>query len=222
MLARGWFRIAVLAGGLVSLTSQAALAQVSHSAVSGDFVDVENAMTRPEVRIDTRGSATDRALSGDVVSDGDNRRSLALSLATGGGDLPVDVSVSQHASFGADGAGDVNRTGHGSEVRVGRGLVRNDDGEDRSGSTYMFVASDNEALTWRPGARSEFGGNGDRLGIENRVEVGDLSAGVTYERDGVQASLAYVERSESTQVGTRNFSQDQSFTGVTVTVRNAP
>ncbi len=35
----------------------------------------------------------------------------------------------------------------------------------------------------------------------------------------MQASLTYVERSESTNVGSQGFSQDQSFTGVTVTVR---
>jgi hypothetical protein len=49
--------------------------------------------------------------------------------------------------------------------------------------------------------------------------VGDLAAGVTYERNGVQASLAYVEREESTRIGRQNYSQEQNFTGVTVTMR---
>jgi hypothetical protein len=83
----------------------------------------------------------------------------------------------------------------------------------------MFVASDDEALTWQPGVRSEFGGQGASLALQDRVEVGDLSAGVTYERNGVQASLAYVEREESARIGQQNFSQDESFTGVTVTMR---
>jgi hypothetical protein len=46
-----------------------------------------------------------------------------------------------------------------------------------------------------------------------------MSVGVTYERSGVQASLAYVEREESTTVGNQSFSQDESFTGLTVTMR---
>jgi hypothetical protein len=46
-----------------------------------------------------------------------------------------------------------------------------------------------------------------------------MSAGVTYERNGIQASLAYVEREESTRVGNQNFTQEEAFTGVTVTMR---
>jgi hypothetical protein len=128
--------------------------------------------------------------------------------------------VAQRASFGADENGKVDRRGRGSEVRVGRGLVRDyrERSNDRS-AVYMFVASDDEALTWQPGSRSEFGGNGGGLALEDRVEVGDLSAGVTYERNGVQASLAYVEREEATRVGNQSFNQDQSFAGVTVTMR---
>lgn len=83
----------------------------------------------------------------------------------------------------------------------------------------VFVASDNEALTWQPGQRSEFGGDGSGVRMQDRVEVGDMSVGVTYERNGVQASLAYVEREEATTVGNETFSQDQSFAGVTLTMR---
>lgn len=146
-------------------------------------------------------------------------RRLELQLAAGGGDSPVDVSVAQRATFGSDANGDIDRRGSGSELRVGRGLVDRNDGDNQDSSVYAFVASDNEALTWRPGARTEFGGRGDAFALQEQVEIGDMSAGVTYERNGVQASLAYVEREESTRVGHESFSQDQSFTGVTVTVR---
>jgi len=146
-------------------------------------------------------------------------RRLELELAAGGGDSPVDVSVAQRASIGADANGDVNRRGAGSELRVGRGLVdrRNNNGD--GSSVYAFVASDNEALTWRPGARTDFGGRGDAFTLQEQVEIGDMSAGITYERNGVQASLAYVEREESTRVGHESFSEDRSFTGITVTMR---
>jgi hypothetical protein len=46
-----------------------------------------------------------------------------------------------------------------------------------------------------------------------------MAAGVTYERNGVQASLAYVEREESTRVGRESYTQEQAFTGVTLTMR---
>jgi hypothetical protein len=147
-------------------------------------------------------------------------RRLELELAAGGEDSPVDISIAQRATLGSDANGDIDRRGSGSELRVGRGLVQRADGDDRGSSVYAFVASDNEALTWRPGSRTEFGGNGDAFALQEQVEIGDMSAGVTYERNGVQASLAYVEREQSTQIGAESFSQDQSFTGITVTMRH--
>lgn len=154
-------------------------------------------------------------------ANGDAPRRLELELAAGGGDSPLDISVSQRASLGSDANGDVSRRGSGSEVRVGRGLVSDEGSRTQGGGSavYVFVASDDEALTWQPGSRSEFGGDGSSLSLQEQVEIGDVSAGVTFERNGVQTSLAYVEREESTRVGNRHFSQDMSFTGVTVTMR---
>lgn len=145
-------------------------------------------------------------------------RRLELEVAAGGGNSPVDVSVAQRATLNAD--DDNDRRGSGSELRVGRGLVERREGGSEP-SVYMFVASEDEALTWQPGGgRSEFGGRGGGgLALEDRVEVGDMAAGVTYERNGVQASLAYVEREESTRVGRESYTQEQAFTGVTLTMR---
>jgi len=151
----------------------------------------------------------------------DQPRNGEIQLAAGGRNAPVDVSIAQRASFGADPNGDLNHQGRGSEVRIGRGLVR-----ERSTNTsdhptvYAFVASDDQALTWAPGSRNEMGMPSGGVSMQDRVEMGDRSAGVTYERNGVQASLAYVERSESARVGGRHFNQDQNFAGVTVTMRH--
>lgn len=150
--------------------------------------------------------------------EGPEPRRLQLEFTAGGGDAPLDVSITQSAALGADGNGDLGRSGRGSELRVGQGLVgQRDGGRDRA--VYMFVASDDEALTWQPGARGDMGANSAALALQEHVEVGDVSAGVTYERNGIQASLAYVEREASTRVGTQSFSQDESFTGVTLTMR---
>ncbi len=148
------------------------------------------------------------------------RIELQLSASAEQAGLPLDVSVAQRASIGADSAGDIDRAGRGSEVRVGRGLVQQQGNDGNGGSSvYMFVASDDEALTWRPGQRNEFGGQSSGFSLQDRVEIGDVSAGVTYERGNVQASIAYVEREVSTTVGRESFSKDESFTGVTVTMR---
>ncbi len=144
-------------------------------------------------------------------------RRLELEFSAGGGDAPFDIALAQRATLGPNSDGELALQGGGSEVRVGRGLVaRGDNRRGDAASVYMFVASDNEALTWQPGGR---GDQGAALALEERVEVGDVSAGVTYERGGVQASLAYVERQASTQIGRESYSQDESFTGVTVTMR---
>ena len=181
-----------------------------------DFTDPQTVFSTNSVSV--HHDAPERfAPGGAHTQSAEGPRRVELEFAAGDGDL--DVSFAQRASLGAGSDGDIDRRGRGSEVRIGRGLVEQRDGNLQRSSTYVFVASDNEALTWQPGQRSEFGGQGSSFAMQDRVEVGDLSAGVTYERNGIQASLAYVEREESTTVGQQSFSQDESFTGVTVTMR---
>src|SRR5690606_24976057 len=77
-------------------------------------------------------------LSADALKE-DGPRRLELELAAGGGDAPLDVSIAQRAALGGDSNGDIDRSGRGSELRIGRGLVRERENSDR-GSTYVFVA----------------------------------------------------------------------------------
>jgi hypothetical protein len=220
-------RTALLAGGaLAASLAGASLAAAQEAAFAEpapqvDFADPVAALRDGEgaaLDLRVRDRAAQRFAPAAGHDRGEQPRRVELELAAGGGDSPLDVSIAQRASLGADANGDLARQGAGSELRIGRGLVQERDSA-RGRSVYVFVASDDEALTWQPGARSEFGGQGASLAMQDRVEVGDLSAGVTYERNGVQASLAYVEREESTRVGRQSFSQDESFTGVTVTMR---
>jgi hypothetical protein len=225
---RGIFRNALLAGGALAATlvgASLALAQeVEGPPAPMNFSDPNSLTTEaPVLDLNVRDDAAVRFSpnANREEPDAERPRRLELELAAGGEDAPVDFAIAQRASLGSDSNGDVDRRGSGSELRVGRGLVgERESGSQRGSSVYMFVASDNEALTWQPGARSQFGGSGDSLAMQERVEVGDMSAGVTYERNGVQASLAYVEREESTQVGNESFSQDTSFAGVTITMRH--
>jgi hypothetical protein len=142
---------------------------------------------------------------------------MELEIAAGGGDAPIDIAIAQRAGLSD---GEVESRRRGSELRIGSGLVDRRDNEGGR-AVYAFIASDDEALTWQPGARSDFGGRGNAVALQqNQVQVGDASAGVTYENNGVQTSLAYVERKTFTQVGTQGFTQEDSFAGVTVTMRN--
>ena len=211
---------AALFGVSIAAAQDAALPMVEQAptdleAGQVDLTDPQTILRRNSVRVDT--NAVERFAPSSAASQAEGpRRRVELEFASGTDDL--GVGFAQRAAIGSGADGDINRQGSGSEVRVGRGLVQ-ERGGSGEGSTYVFVASDDEALTWQPGQRSEFGGRGSSFSLQDRVEVGDMSVGVTYERNGIQASLAYVEREEQTTIGTQSFNQDQSFTGVTVTMR---
>lgn len=213
----------LLAGGVLVGGAGAALAQDS---VNGVMLADPAAALAPQERVVDISARTDSAprFSATHVPVGESPapQRLEMQIAASGeqSGLPLDVSVAQRASLGADAAGDIDRTGRGSEVRIGRNLIQEEDGSKTGSSIYMFVASDDEALTWRPGQRNEFGaGQSGGFSLQDRVEIGDVSAGVTYERNGVQASIAYVEREVSAQVGRESFSRDENFAGVTLTMR---
>jgi len=222
-------RMAMVAGGALAAAAfgvSIAFAQEAPAAApaSVDFTDPHQGQVQgPTLNLAVRPDPNARfAQVQQPNPEGEQQRTGGeVALTAGGGDAPVDISLAQRAHFGADSNGDLNTHGHGSEVRVGRNLVRQR-GANHSAepSVYAFVASDDQAVTWQPGARGEFGGSASSVAMQDRVEMGDVSAGVTYEQHGVQASLAYVQREERTRVGNRNFSQDQSFAGVTVTMRH--
>jgi hypothetical protein len=161
---------------------------------------------------------------GRSASDRDARHvEVSLIARRGDAGLPLDVAFAQRASLTVNDEGDIEREGRGAELRLGRGLPsmrrRETPSWDRP-AIYFFAAADDEALTWQPGVRNAFGGSSSTFALQDRVEIGDMQAGVTYEAGGVQASVAYVEREVSYQSGSRNFRQDESFTGVTLTMRH--
>src|SRR5690606_32809131 len=142
------------------------------------------------VGVHVRDGLRPRFVAPALNSDNEEPRRLELELAAGVGDNPLDVALAQRAPLGDNRNRVLDRSGRGAEVRIGQGLIERRDAAGDTRSVYMFVASEDEALTWQPGVRNEFGGSGASVALQDRVEVGDLSAGVTYERNGVQASLA--------------------------------
>jgi|CXWL01.1.fsa_nt_gi hypothetical protein len=151
--------------------------------------------------------------------NGSRSYEVALTARTGMG----DVSFAQRGALGVDENGDITSQSQGSELRLGRGLanIRRDQ-PSRIPVWYFFAASDDEALVWRPGARSSLdGGRSSSFALQDRVEIGDLQAGITYERGRMQASLAYVEREISVRTaGSHTISSDESFAGLTLTMRH--
>lgn len=209
-------------GVLLGATALAATAFAQSSGVAfSDPSAAPGESPAPAFNLDIRGTSDERFEQLGLDRGETDRRAVQLELSANGErtGAPLDVAIAPRASIGANSHGDLSREGRGAEVRVGNLAQRDSDGQSREPRWYVFAASDDEALTWQPGARSDFGGQGASLSLQDRVEVGDMSAGVTYERNGVQASLAYVEREVSGTVGHQTFSRDESFTGVTLTMK---
>jgi hypothetical protein len=154
--------------------------------------------------------------SSDATQNRDYELSVVASAVSG-----FDVSFAQRGGLGFNEHGDVERQSRGSELRLGRGL--RDMPRDAPSSEpkwYIFAASEDEALIWQPGVSNEFGRSGASFALQDRVEIGDIQAGVTYERYGVQASLAYVEREWSVRQGARSYTEEEAFAGFTLTMRH--
>jgi hypothetical protein len=150
--------------------------------------------------------------------DDDSRRYELQFVASGMSGF--DVSFAQRGGVGFNDQGDVERESRASELRLGRGLrMEREDQPSAEPTWYFFAASEDEALVWRPGVRNDFGGSGSSFALQDQVEIGDLQVGVTYERYGIQASLAYVEREFSVRSGSQRFKQDENFAGLTLTMR---
>jgi hypothetical protein len=215
--------------GFVSLAANIATAEDavgpsgSHVGVSGvDFTDP--ALSEPD-RFDLNFRPSDaRRFSAFAPVEDDASAasrygyevSLVASAARG-----FDVAFAQRGGLGFNDQGDVERETRGSELRLGRGLRDMPrDQPSREPTWYIFAASEDEALIWRPGVSNAFGGSGSSFALQDRVEIGDIQAGVTYESNGWQASLAYVEREVSVRRGSRTYTQDEAFAGVTLTMRH--
>lgn len=226
LVAVGWM-------GLASLAINVATAQDAQAPIAVDGINLSDrasaATYGPHFDLNISAGETGRQfsplnLSRDRRANEGDRRDVELALIArgAGAGLPVDVALSHRASVTVNENGEVAQSGRGSELRLGRGIDMPRRAAPRwdQPAIYLFAAADDEALTWQPGARSAFGGGGANFALQDRVEIGDLQAGITYEAGGLQASLAYVEREVSVHSGSRSFTQDENFAGLTVTLRH--
>ncbi len=191
-----------------------------------DFADPSAAFESP-IGVEVRESAPTRfsqsGPAGEPSLAPQDGFEFALTANGGAFGSPLDLSIAQRGNFNADEAGDVSRQGSGSELRVGQGLAERGDSGSAGADTptwYVFAASDDEALTWNPGTRNAFGGSGSSFSLQDRVEIGDMQAGVTYEHRGIQASLAYVQRDVTAYVGVQSISRSENFAGLTLTMKH--
>lgn len=188
-----------------------------------NFVDEQSpAALQPQrigFAITGEGEANFAALNqfqAEETNDGLKPRGVELELAaphqfTG---MPLDFSIAQRAAFSAGDDGDINQHSRGAEVRVGALGDPRGGMSERDRRFYMFAASDDEALIWNPGQENR------GFALQDRVEIGDIQAGVTYQRGRMQTSVAYIQREISANAGRTSFSDTEDFAAFTFTMRN--
>ncbi len=208
--------------GFATLAASFATAEdagLNGAALNGiSFVDPDTVLDQDRFAVTIGDGNANRftSLSNAAIPDESRDYEVELVARAAG----FDVAFAQRGGIGFNTDGDVASQRRASELRLGRGLrgVRRDE-PSATPKWYIFAASEDEALIWQPGARNEFGGATSSLALQDRVEIGDMQAGVTYEMNGLQASLAYVQREVNVRAGGRSLSRDEEFTGLTLTMR---
>lgn len=222
----GWMGLASLFVNVA--TAEDAVAPTPYAVDGANFSDPDADYYASRFKVDVSDQFSSRfsrlgRSQGISPPNPDALRQVEVALSTRAA-AGLDVGFAQRAGLSVNDQGDIERHTRSSELRLGRGLTnmrRRESTNWNEGAWYLFAASEDEALTWAPGSRNSFSGTSSSgWALQDRVEVGDMQAGVTYEAGGLQASLAYVEREVSARVGARNISQDESFTGLTITMRH--
>jgi len=216
-------RAGVVGGGIVAAVALLALCASAQDLASSPANAPQESLQAPPTGVSfndpgltlsvhrATGSRFDATGGAPGEAANDHQVEMQVSASGNGAGVPLDVAFAHHDALDA---AETGRDQRGSEIRIGHNLVQQGhDGRDRGPSVYAFIASDHQALTWAPGQRAALAMQ------DHQVNVGDHSAGVTYEANGIETSLAYVERKVSTRVGARGYSTDESFAGLTVTVR---
>jgi len=146
---------------------------------------------------------------------------LEISIAGPAASSGLDFSVSRRA--GSEQGPNGQATTAGAELRIGQRLTANM-ARFRSPSSwsqpawYIFAASDGQALTYTPSNDPEALNRNFRL--QDRVNIGDIQAGISMEAAGLQASLSYVQREVTTMDVIRHEERSrEDFTGLTLTWR---
>jgi hypothetical protein len=149
-------------------------------------------------------------------------RPLEISIAGPAASSGLDFSVSHHEGSNQGPTGQAMTSG--AEVRIGQGLASGLAPRFRSPPSwshpawYVFAASGRQALTFTPSTDPEALNRNFRL--QDRVNIGDVQAGISMEAAGLQASLSYVQRQVTTMDAIRHQERaEEDFAGLTLTWR---
>lgn len=136
--------------------------------------------------------------------------SIAAPLATSG----IAIAFAQSGSVVRTNRSQV--TSAGAEIRLGSGLTRNAAGRADKRNFYLFAGAGGQALV--VDVRGE-GFRTSALQVEDRVVLGDMQAGLSFERRGLQFSFGLMRREYSFVTAARTFSRNENFGALTLTLR---
>lgn len=107
-------------------------------------------------------------------------------------------------------------TSAGAEIRVGKGLIRGDGGRAEKRHFYLFAGAGGQALV--VDVRGE-GFRSSALQVEDRVVLGDMQAGLSFERRGLQLSMGLIRREYSFVSAASTLSRTENFGALSLTLR---
>ncbi len=139
---------------------------------------------------------------------------IALSAPSERTGLGFDVGIAPRLSITNDGPLQTKRFG--GEVRIGQNFDKRGQAGPIS-SWYLFAGADGEALVWEPD--QERGLSVNEMALRDQVTVGDIQAGVSFQRGLGQLSLSYIRREVEYRERNLGASENEDFAGVSFTIK---
>lgn len=128
--------------------------------------------------------------------------------------LGLDVGLAPRVSYSRDGDFATRRVG--GEVRIGQNFDKRGESDGAAG-WYLFAGGDGEALVWEPGEANNLVPS--QMALRDKVTVGDMQAGVTFQQGPGQVSFSYIQREVEYRERNLGGSDSEQFAGVTFTIR---
>ncbi|MEM9939757.1 MAG: hypothetical protein AAF768_12980 [Pseudomonadota bacterium] len=127
--------------------------------------------------------------------------------------LGFDLGVAPRLSVSRDGQFATRRFG--GEVRIGQNFDKR--GLPDSQSWYLFAGADGEALVWEPDALGAM--SVSDMALRDKVTIGDLQAGVSFQSGPGQISFSYIRREVEYRERNLGASENEDFAGISFTIR---
>ena len=154
-------------------------------------------------------------LTGAVDRDKDFSAEFEFGASREETGLAFDIGVAPRLSFREE--GQFRSRSLGAQLRIGRDF-------DQRGTSavadswYVFAGAEGEALVWEAGEYGLSNVSG-AVALRDQVTVGDMQAGVSFQRGPGQLSLSYIRREVEFNDRNGGASEDEDFAGVSFTLR---